>query len=654
MKKKISSHTFKTFFDKKIPSAKETTLKEQEFIDKYGGVDSLLDTCLNSSNTHLIDQLTDGAEDFKNLDKECNDFIERLIADKPDLTPELSPEKMYGSGPAVKMIRIGSIIDGRYEIKEYLGEGAFGEVYKGFHKILKIAIAIKTLKKSSKSNPQTVQRFIREAQIMVNIDHPNIIRIYDVGKLNGQLYLIMKHIDGIDLEKFIDREGRLEPVRAIEIMMQISDALSVIHNKGIIHRDIKPSNIMIDKSGRPILMDFGVAKDYLSERVDQKPLTTNGSFLGTPHYMAPEQFTNPEKVTKATDVYALGIVFYQLVSGKVPISGDTFGEIYQNHLSVKLPNVHILVRGISPRISKVISKMLVKDPGHRYPDGAAVRNALKKAKRSRTVSIAKFAAIIMAGVLAGSFAVRSIMIGKKEKIKTNIQIADSLITEGHGLAAGGRWNAAKSNYLKAYEVYKNLNLSTVPAEIGLWEVNRNSPSALSVCIRHPAPLLCMAMSFDDKLALSGDSEGTLTLWDVSTGQKLSTFRGSSDGVPKTCVALSSDGYYALSGSFNGEISLWAIKTGERIRSFGEHRSWLNKVVFTPNNRMALSADNHGKLILWDIELGEIVQDFQGHKDAVRDIAFTKDEKMIVSGGADRSVILWDIATGEIKGPIFWP
>ena len=646
---KISSKTSLTLFDKKLTDLEETQIDEKDFVERVGPVDLLLNECLNPSKSEVIHHVCTDAGPLDDLDEEADRFVEKLMSETTPLDTKsaLSMTNLPKSSHTDK-IQVGMLIADRYEVKEYIGEGAFGEVYRGYHNLLKIDIAIKALKRRSAYKQQVVKRFIREAQIMANIHHPNVIRIYDVGEVNGQVYLVMKYIAGMNLEDFINQEEGQTLSKTVELMIQIAEALAIIHSQGIIHRDIKPLNIMIDSDGKPILMDFGIAKAGDTTNIDHKNLTVEGHILGTPSYMAPEQFKTSDKITKATDVYALGVTFYQMVTGRLPFSGDSFLEVYESHKTIQPPPTHTLSKSASARISKVISKMLEKDPSRRYPDGASVKEALQRAGRSRFKAAITIAGILAVVTLIVFAVVRTKMITKEETEKAQLHIANSLITKGTGLTLARDWKNARSKFTQAFKLYRKLRKPTIIAELGLWEVQRHSPPVVNSFTGHSSPPLCMAMSPQGRLGLSGSADGELIVWHLPMGRALKSFVNSVDAVPKTSVAFSSDSKYALSSNFHGQIVLWDVDTGEQIQSFNDHGGWVHKVIFSPDGTMALSGHEEGSVILWNVLTGEKNHTFRIHTSSVRCLAFSEGGQWIVSGGADELVALWNVQTGNLE------
>jgi serine/threonine protein kinase len=261
---------------------------------------------------------------------------------------------------------------GRYQIVRLLGQGAMGAVYLAYDPQLERHVALKT--PFLGSNPLTVERFLREARAAAQLRSPFICTVYDVGQIAGIHYLSMAFIDGQPLDRLI-AEGKLKDLRrAVDITQKIARGLHKAHEQGIMHRDLKPANIMIDRDGEPIVMDFGLAR-----KVDEDTnLTTPGKIIGTPAYMSPEQVDgDPEKLGHATDIYSLGVVLYQMLTGRVPFEGS-FTSILNKiaHHPPPKPSVLSVDIPADAPVERVCLKMLAKAPTDRYPTMAAVADAL--------------------------------------------------------------------------------------------------------------------------------------------------------------------------------------------------------------------------------------------------------------------------------------
>jgi eukaryotic-like serine/threonine-protein kinase len=241
---------------------------------------------------------------------------------------------------------------GGYQILERVGEGGMGVVYKAMTPDGRI-VAVKVLKPDRARNPKTVERFHREAKSASRLRHPNIIQIYKSGVDNGIHYLVMEFIEGESLDTLLERSGGLTAVQVVTIGHQICTALEAAHR--IVHRDIKASNIMSDKTGRFVVTDFGIAKDY-----DLTEMTQSGEIFGSLPYMSPQQCQG-QPIDKRTDIYSTGILLYQLLTGKVPFQGD-IAAVMRQHISAypQWPSQ------IPIRLQTVIQKALAKNPADRY------------------------------------------------------------------------------------------------------------------------------------------------------------------------------------------------------------------------------------------------------------------------------------------------
>ena len=213
---------------------------------------------------------------------------------------------------------------GKYEILKEIGRGGFAVVYKARDPDLDRTVALKVLAPHLSWDPTFAQRFRREAQATANLRHPHIVTVHEVGEAEGQLYIAMAHLPGQTLAEMLKAEGAMSPNRALPILEQVADTLDYAHQQGVIHRDVKPSNIMVEETERgprATLMDFGLVKALESS----ESLTSAGTILGSPEYMAPEQ-ADPDRESEigpATDRYALGVVAYQVLTGRVPFPGST-------------------------------------------------------------------------------------------------------------------------------------------------------------------------------------------------------------------------------------------------------------------------------------------------------------------------------------------
>lgn len=271
------------------------------------------------------------------------------------------------------MIVKGSKINDRYQIIKTLGEGGMANVYLAHDTILDRNVAVKVLRGDLANDEKFVRRFQREALSASSLSHPNIVEMYDVGEDDGQYYIVMEYVDGMTLKQVLKKRGHLSVTEVVDIMLQVTDGMAHAHDAYIIHRDIKPQNIMILSNGMIKITDFGVATALNSTQ-----LTQTNSVMGTVHYLPPEQ-ANGKGSTIRSDIYSMGIMMYELLTGLVPYKGDNAVEIALKHLKEPLPSVRKFNSSIPQSIENVIIKATAKNPKNRYTDARAMHEDLKTA-----------------------------------------------------------------------------------------------------------------------------------------------------------------------------------------------------------------------------------------------------------------------------------
>ncbi|MFN8378294.1 MAG: protein kinase [Anaerolineae bacterium] len=263
---------------------------------------------------------------------------------------------------------------GPYRIEAPMGQGGMATIYRATQQRLDRVVAIKMLHPVFAQDATFLSRFEREAQIVARLDHPHIVPVYDFSDYNGQPYLVMKYIDGTTL-KMAQADGPLQPDEILRLLTPIADALDYAHRQGVLHRDVKPSNILIASDGTPWLTDFGLAR-----MAALGSSTLSGDMmLGTPHYISPEQALGSQNLTSSTDLYSFGVVLYELVSGRVPFTGDTPYAIVHAHIYDPLPAPRSLNPDLSTAVEAVLVKALSKEPAERYPTATALIDAYRAA-----------------------------------------------------------------------------------------------------------------------------------------------------------------------------------------------------------------------------------------------------------------------------------
>jgi tetratricopeptide (TPR) repeat protein/predicted Ser/Thr protein kinase len=264
------------------------------------------------------------------------------------------------SNTALVQLSPGSAIGSRYEIVRLLGQGGMGAVYQANDKELDRQVAIKVIRADMASNPEILRRFKQELILARQITHKNVIRIFDLGQADGIKFITMEYIEGENLQSVLRRKKKLEPAEAANILAQVCRALEAAHHEGVIHRDLKPQNIMLDKSGRAYVMDFGIARSMVGAG-----MTQTGALIGTPDYMSPEQ-AKGQSIDARSDLFSLGIIFYEMLSGKVPFDADTtMGKLWKRTNEPARP-LDELDKTIPKPLSDIVRKCLEIDPNKRY------------------------------------------------------------------------------------------------------------------------------------------------------------------------------------------------------------------------------------------------------------------------------------------------
>jgi len=300
---------------------------------------------------------------------------------------------MAGLGP-------GTIVDSRYKIVSRLGAGGMADVFLAEDEQLGRKVALKLLYQRFAEDPGFVERFRREAQAAAGLQHPNVVSVYDRGAFDGTYYIAMEYLPGRSLKQLIREEAPLDPVRAIDITIQILKAARFAHRRGVIHRDLKPHNVIVDSADNAKVTDFGIARAGASD------MTETGSIMGTAQYLSPEQ-AQGHAVSAGSDLYSIAVVLYEMVTGRVPFDAESAVTIALKHVSEAPPPPTIVNPSIPPELEQVVMWGLNKNPVDRPGNADQFINALEQAKTSilsgargqRTASMAA-----LAGVAVGRYA----------------------------------------------------------------------------------------------------------------------------------------------------------------------------------------------------------------------------------------------------------
>jgi serine/threonine-protein kinase len=432
---------------------------------------------------------------------------------------------------AVSDSLIDTLFDGRYRIVRKLGSGGMADVYLAEDQELGRRVAIKILDGRHANDDQFIERFRREAKNAAALNHPNIVSIYDRGEAEDTYYIAMEYLDGRTLKELIVGHGQA-PVRvAVEYARQILSALRFAHRHGIVHRDIKPHNVLVDREGRVKVTDFGIARAGTSQ------MTETGSIVGTAQYLSPEQARGGE-VDQRSDLYSLGVVLYELLTGKTPFEGDTPVEIAMKHLSATPQTPSELRSDIPPELDMVILRALAKDPDDRYQSADEMEGDLDRVARGAPVAAATMDAAtqVLSRPAAAAAATAATMIAPATAVPPRPPIVEDEVEEEGGGRPVWPWLLAAAFVIAAviagFFVFQELSGPKATQPVSLYQGEAVAQAQQQITAAHLVPKVMHGPSTKYK-------PGIVYKQDPAAGEKLA--KGdtvtiwSSTGPPKVAV-----------------------------------------------------------------------------------------------------------------------
>src|SRR5215204_318147 len=268
---------------------------------------------------------------------------------------------------------VGMQLNGRYRLDAQIGAGGMSTVYRAFDSVLERRVAVKLMHREIAADTDQLERFRREARSVAQLSHPHIVGVIDAGEEDGRPYIVFEYVEGETLKDRIRRMGRLPIDEAIAYAIEIARALGAAHARHIVHRDVKPQNVLIDEEGSAKVTDFGIARS-----LDEEGLTAEGRVLGTTDYVSPEQALGHD-VNGQSDIYSLGVVLFEMLTGDVPFHGENQVSVAMKHVREELPDVQVRRPEISARLAAVLDRMTDKDLAHRHPDAHTLELDLEDA-----------------------------------------------------------------------------------------------------------------------------------------------------------------------------------------------------------------------------------------------------------------------------------
>ena len=578
-----------------------------------------------------------------------------------------------------------------YRIVRLIAEGGMGEVYLATDEQLKRKVALKLVK--GYATKDILRRFHGERQILANLRQPNIAQLYEAGATaDGLPYFAMEYVEGKQINEFA-RERQLSLPDRLKLFRTVCAAVSYAHQNLIIHRDLKPGNILVTDAGEPKLLDFGIAK-LLQEGADQPEATATLFRAMTPQYASPEQVKGAP-VSTASDVYSLGVLLYELLTGRRPykLKGNTAAEITKAICEQEPTKPSSVRSDAGTRGHGDTEKKQISTSPHPRVSPSALRGdldniilkALRKEPSRRYASVEQFSEDIRrhleglpVGARKDTFGYRSSKFIKRNKIAVTAAVliglilTTGIIATSVGLARARRERAraetgeAINRHLLyaaqmslAYQAWETANvgraldlLEAQKPKLGEedlrgfeWDLLARLTSERS-SVLFTSRVRNWAVAFSpkgDRIAVaSGD--GNARIWDAATRQLLNSFEGSCG--PLYAIAFSPDGNYLVSGCDSGEVLIWDLQKSEMAKRFAAHDGYVDFVDFSPDGRLLATASQDRTAKIWDFARTRELRTLRGHNDYVVSIDFSPDGRTLATASADHTAKLWDVSSGK--------
>jgi tRNA A-37 threonylcarbamoyl transferase component Bud32 len=564
-----------------------------------------------------------------------------------------------------------------YQILELLHRGGQGMVYRAVQTVARREVAIKVIRPELLTDPLAVQRFQLEGRAAAQLQHPNIVTLYDMGQEGGCHFLVMELLDGVDLRTWVERSGPMPVTLACDCIRQAALGLQHASERGLIHRDLKPSNLLRTRDGLVKVLDLGLAR--LVPRPGEaavETLTATGSLVGTADFMAPEQIDNPSRVDIRADLYSLGGTLYYLLSGQVPFPGESLARKLDGHRWHWPPPVEQLRPDVPSAMAALCRRLLSKHPEDRF---------------DRPLDLAEVLATILQGlgpVPLGPPPGAGPLAGRRggtpaETVPSVRQLPPGYVGECRCWRGHPGYISALSFTLSGQQVLS----ACLDGEVRLWDLATGTcrvlldgpgPPVWTVCMaqdgRHAfvaggdrtvrtfdletgrevrcVPLVLaaevdtIAMTRDGQYALVCGSDRRLRLWDLQLGRETCCLEVDPGEAGFHGLTFSADGRKMACGSRAGWVRLWEVAGIRELHCLRGHQAPVYSLDLSPDGRWLVSGSYDQTARLWDTDAGTEVRCFAGHQGSIRAVALAMTAGWLFTGGNDRTIRLWALASGE--------
>lgn len=561
---------------------------------------------------------------------------------------------------------------GKYRVLEQIGEGGMATVYKAYDTQLEREVAIKMIRSSAfpmEGLQNVLKRFEREAKALARLSHTNIISVIDYGEHEGSPYLVMTYLPGGTMKQIM---GHPMPWQdSARLLLPVARALDYAHRQGVLHRDVKPANILMTQSGDPMLSDFGLAK--IMELGEGHTLTASGISLGTPEYMAPEQGMGRD-VDGRVDVYSLGVVLYELITGRKPFTADTPMAVIFKHISEPLPSPRLFVPDLPFEVENILFRAMEKEPENRYPDMHAFAEALEQMASGNLVLQEGF----------------GLPVGLERSSAATLEPVDSLAPTRRDEAKPAQTRKARRRKEEAQTLPPDAEPETLqPRTMSLLSPRQKSGRVIlgvgTVLLFLVAALLILKSfapgeqknsitpvfqqstsiglgqvgQLNELVTLGYGSIAQMALSPAGNVLAVATARGVhlyqpeslthtgflDTGGTTTSIAFSPDGKYLISGTLSRKVQIWKMSDLTLLRTLEQHEAGVKRVAFSLDGEHFASGDNDGTICIWRMSDMQVESTLQYGNGGVLSLAFSQDGQKLAAGFEDGPIKLWSVKGG---------